>query len=57
MQLGSGQTAEALSAYKEATSSVSPADCVKCGKCEAACPQHIDIRAKLSGAAEALGEK
>ena len=57
MQLGSGQTAEALSAYKEATSSVSPADCVKCGKCEAACPQHIDIRAKLSGASEALGEK
>lgn len=57
MQLGSGQTAEALSAYKEATSSVSPADCVKCGKCEAACPQHIDIRAKLSVASEALGEK
>ena len=28
--------------------------CVKCGKCEAACPQHLDIRNDLVKAHEAL---
>ncbi len=28
------------------------ADCIKCGACEQACPQHIDIRAELERAAE-----
>lgn len=28
--------------------------CIKCGRCEAACPQHIKIRAELQRAAEAF---
>ena len=31
------------------------AECIKCGKCEEACPQHIPIREELEKAAEALG--
>ena len=30
------------------------ADCVKCGACEKACPQHIRIREELEKAAKAL---
>ena len=29
--------------------------CIKCGKCEQACPQHIKIRAELDKAVAALG--
>ncbi len=32
-----------------------PDQCVKCGKCEEACPQHIGIREHLAKAAEILG--
>lgn len=31
-------------------------ECIKCGKCEQACPQHISIRKELEKVAEALGE-
>ncbi|MDO4291342.1 MAG: aldo/keto reductase [Eggerthellaceae bacterium] len=31
-----------------------PSDCVKCGKCEALCPQHLPIREYLQEAAEIL---
>lgn len=31
------------------------ADCIKCGKCEKVCPQHISIRKELSKVATALG--
>ena len=31
------------------------AECIKCGKCEAACPQHIKIRDELVKVAEILG--
>ncbi len=31
------------------------AECVKCGECEKACPQHISIREELKKAAAALG--
>ena len=33
------------------------AECIKCGKCEAACPQHIAIRDELVRVAEAFAEK
>ena len=30
------------------------AECIKCGKCEEACPQHIKIRAELDRASAAM---
>ncbi len=33
------------------------ADCIKCGKCEEVCPQHISIRKELERAAETFGNK
>lgn len=35
----------------------SASECIKCGKCEQVCPQHIHIRNELEKVAEALGEK
>ena len=32
----------------------SPSECIKCGKCEEVCPQHIEIRKNLEKAAEVL---
>lgn len=32
------------------------AECLKCGKCEEVCPQHIRIRKELAEAAEAFGQ-
>ena len=32
-------------------------ECVQCGKCEEACPQHIDIRDELEAAAALFGQK
>ena len=32
-------------------------NCLKCGACEAACPQHIAIREELAAAAELFGQK
>lgn len=31
-------------------------DCIKCGKCEEVCPQHIKIRDELTGVAEVFGQ-
>lgn len=33
------------------------AECIKCGKCEAVCPQHISIREELKKVADAFGAK
>ena len=30
-------------------------ECIKCGKCEEVCPQHISIRAELEKVSEILG--
>ena len=35
----------------------SASECIKCGKCESVCPQHIHIREELEKVSEALGEK
>lgn len=37
--------------YHEATKESKASDCIKCGKCEEACPQHLKIRDLLSAAA------
>ena len=31
--------------------------CIKCGKCEEVCPQHINIREQLDRVVEVLGKK
>ena len=31
-------------------------ECVRCGACEDACPQHISIRDELAAAAELFGQ-
>ena len=33
------------------------AECIKCGKCEQVCPQHIKIREELAVIAEEFGQK
>ena len=33
------------------------AECIKCGKCEEVCPQHIRIRDELVGVAELFGQQ
>lgn len=36
-------------------SGAGPDDCIACGQCEAACPQHLEVRALLKAAAEEFG--
>lgn len=44
LQLGNGQMDAAVEAYKKATEEGHMAsDCIKCGQCERACPQHLTI--------------
>lgn len=54
-QLGNGQMAEARDKYAEVTAGAGKAsDCVQCGQCEGACPQHLPIIENLKKAAEML---
>ena len=58
LQLANGQLDEARAAYAEATGTEgvgSAADCIACGQCEGACPQHLPIIQHLAAIAEQLG--
>jgi predicted aldo/keto reductase-like oxidoreductase len=58
LKLANGQLGEAREAYAAAVGAPgagSAADCIACGQCEAACPQHLPIIARLAEAAEQLG--
>ena len=51
-----GKEEDAAAAYEKAVEGKSSASaCIRCGKCEAACPQHLPIRKHLADAAEAFG--
>lgn len=56
-QIGNGQHAQAVVDYNQATEGQGRAsDCIKCGQCERACPQHLPITKYLEKCAEALEE-
>ena len=53
--LGNGQTAQAIEAYKEATTGGGLASaCIGCKQCERACPQHLPITQHLKACAALL---
>jgi len=57
-RLGNGQMAEALSDYETAVEGRgSAADCIACGQCERACPQHIKVTEYLREGAEMFGRR
>ncbi len=58
LKLANGQLEEAREAYAQAIGEPgagSAADCIACGQCEGACPQHLPIVQHLADAAEQLG--
>lgn len=55
LKLGNGQKKQAVEEYRKVTSAGHLAsDCIRCGKCESACPQHLKIRDLLAESAAAL---
>ena len=55
LQLNDGRITEAKEAYAAISAKGNNASaCIGCGQCEAVCPQHIEIIAKLKECAEAL---
>ena len=58
LKLANGQLEEAREAYALAVGTDgagSAADCIACGQCESACPQHLPIIKHLATAVEQLG--
>ena len=56
-RLGSGQAEEALEDYRAIVEHGAKAsDCIECGQCEAACPQHIPVIRRLKECAATLEE-
>jgi len=54
-QLGNGQKEEAVSDYRNAVAGAGRAsDCIGCGQCERACPQHLPVAEHLKKCAESL---
>jgi hypothetical protein len=54
-QLGTGQMAEAVKSYQSAVAEGRKAsDCIGCGQCERACPQHLPIIDDLKQCSELL---
>ena len=60
LRLGDGQTEQAVEAYDQAVKgggargAGSASECIACGQCENACPQHISVIEKLKDCAAAL---
>jgi predicted aldo/keto reductase-like oxidoreductase len=57
LKLANGRDEEARAEYRKAIQGkASPADCIRCHKCEQACPQHINVADELARCQELLSE-